>query len=183
MADLYSVGEVSGASYGFALNSDGYYESQNKGVNSSAALCVVTFNMPTSGTVYFDCINYAEANYDYGILGNIDGTLSTSYTADSTYYHRFYGKSMSTVQTVSYTMESGTHTIYVKFRKDSSVSSNNDSLQFQVRVELDAPPLMLKVDGAWTQVQAVYKKVSGSWIEQSDVSGLFDTNAKYKKMN
>ena len=41
----------------------------------------------------------------------------------------------------------------------------------------------LKIDGAWTQVQAVYKKVSGSWVEQSDVSGLFDTNAKYKKMN
>lgn len=131
----WAVEEVSGASYGFVLNSEGYYESNNKGRANSAALCKVVFNLPKAATVKFQCINYAESNYDYGILGNVDSTLSTSYSADSSYKHSFKGKQMSTVQEVSYDMEAGEHFMYVKYRKDSSVDSNNDSLQFKVVID------------------------------------------------
>lgn len=131
----WAVEEVSGASYGFALNGEGYYESNNKGRANSAALCKVVFNLPKAATVTFQCINYAESNYDYGILGNVDSTLSTSYLADSSYKHSFKGKKMSTVQEVSYQMEAGEHFVYVKYRKDSSVDSNNDSLQFKVVID------------------------------------------------
>ena len=40
-SSTYTVSAVSGASYGFALNSSGYYESQNKAISSSAALIVL----------------------------------------------------------------------------------------------------------------------------------------------
>lgn len=131
----WAVEEVSGAIYGFALNGEGYYESNNKSCGNSAALCKVVFNLPKAATVTFQCINYAESDYDYGILGNVDSTLSTSYSEDSSYKHSFKGKQMPTVQEVSYQMEAGEHFVYVKYRKDSSVNRHNDSLQFKVVID------------------------------------------------
>jgi hypothetical protein len=128
----YTVSAVSGASYGFALNSNGYYESKNKGQDSTSALCRVNFVIPQACTVKFSCINYAESNYDYGLLSDVDVKFSTSSSADSSYYHSFKGSSSSSVQTVTYSMPSGNHTIDVKFVKDGSQSSNNDTLQFKI---------------------------------------------------
>lgn len=131
----YTVEAVSGASYGFALNSSGYYESGNKGKHSTAAVCKVVFNMATAATVTISVINYAESRYDYGLLSNIDTTLTTSEAADSSGVH-WNGRSnnSSSVQTVSYDVPEGEHFIYIKFRKDNSASSNNDSLQFKVNM-------------------------------------------------
>lgn len=39
----------------------------------------------------------------------------------------------------------------------------------------------LKTDGTWTEVQSVYKKVNGLWVEQADVGAVFDTTKKYIK--
>lgn len=135
--NTYSVSTVSGASYGFDLNSNDYYESNNKAKANSAAVCRVTFNLESDCNITFSYINYAEATYDYGIFGRIDTALSTSYTADSNSYlacnTSAYNK--STVQTLTYQMSAGTHYIDVKFRKDSSTNSYNDSLQFKVAIE------------------------------------------------
>jgi hypothetical protein len=129
----WSVETVSGASYGFALNSSNYYESQNQGKASTAAVCKVVFNMVAAGTATFSCINYAESNYDFGILGTLDATLGTTYTEDSSNVQKsFKGSSSSSIQTVTYTVPAGEHYVYVKYRKDGSVDSNNDSLQFTV---------------------------------------------------
>ena len=132
---VYTVDAVSGAIYGFTLNSDGYYESQNKGVNNSYALCRVNITNPLNKKVYFDCINYAESNYDFGILGNVNQALTMSNAVDSSYKKSFKGLSSANVQTVEYDDATGDCFIDVKFRKDSSGNSNNDSLQFKVRVE------------------------------------------------
>lgn len=124
-----------GASYGFIKNSStGYYISQNKGYSSSYALCKVILKAPVAMKVDFNCINYAEANYDYGILSNLNTTLGLSSSADSSssIYKSFKGSSMSTVQTVTYDVPAGEHFIYVKFIKDGSTNNNNDTLQFTV---------------------------------------------------
>jgi hypothetical protein len=128
---------VNGATHGFLLNDDGYYESQNAGVASSYSVCKVSFYTDGTYNVYLDCINYAESKYDYGILSNIDTTLTLSYSADTTnVFKSFKGLSSSAVQTVDYGYpDAGDHFIYVKYRKDSSGNSNNDSLQFKVRME------------------------------------------------
>lgn len=131
----YTVDVISGASYGFSLNSSGYYESGNKGVNSSYAICRVNFKIPTATTVYFDCINYAESNYDYGIIGNIDTDLALSSSADSSYAHSFKGLQSASIQTVSMSMSAGTHYVDVKFIKDTSVNKDNDTLQFTIRFD------------------------------------------------
>ena len=135
----WSVSDISGATYKFALNSNGYYESNNKGVNNSAAVCRVKIHAAKACTVTFKCINYAESNYDYGLLGVIDKEQSTGYSDTSTNVQKsFKGSSTASVQTYEYTnVAKGDHFIDVKYRKDSSQSSNNDSLQFTVEITED----------------------------------------------
>lgn len=126
---------VSGASYGFELNSStGYYVSNNDGQNSSAAVCRVNFELETSCLVTISYINYAEATYDYGIFGAIDTALGTTYSADSGAYYTCNSSSDNTsdVKTLTYTISSGSHFIDIKYRKDTSTSSNNDSLQWKI---------------------------------------------------
>ena len=135
--NTYSVATASGASYGFNLNSStGYYVSTNTGQSNSAAVARVSFNLETACTITFTYINYAEATYDYGIFGNIDTALSTTYTSDSNAYLvcSTSAYNVSTPQTVTYTMSAGTHYIDVKYRKDQATNSNNDNLQFKVDI-------------------------------------------------
>lgn len=132
----YTVSDISGASYGFKLNSNGYYESQNKGIDSSYAICRVDFH--GTNKIIFDCINYAESNYDFGILSNIDSTLSLSSGEDSStaVFKSFKGQQSPDIVSVVYEgIDSQDHFIYVKYKKDSSADKNYDSLQFKIRFE------------------------------------------------
>lgn len=130
----YTVKTASGAAYGFELNSNKYYESKNRGVPSSAAVCVLTIVAKGSFNVSLDCISYGENNYDYGIISKKNKTLSVSNTADSTNVLKsFRGLSSANVQTVSLgTVADETATWYIKYIKDGSADSNNDTLQFKV---------------------------------------------------
>lgn len=132
-----TVTAVSGATYGFAKNSSGYWESQNAGQSSSYAICKVTITTPGGYAMYVDCINGGESIYDFGILSMIGSTLSLSNSADSTGVMRsFSGATSTDIQTVSYgTLASGTHFFYAKYLKDGSVNNAPDSLQFKVRFE------------------------------------------------
>lgn len=208
--ESYSVANVT-TTYGFALNGSGYYESNNQGHSSTCALARISFHMPVSGTVTFSVINYAESTYDYGLLSNIDTQLSTSASADSSnVYWSGQNNNSSSVQTVTYQMSAGDHTIDAKYFKDNYTDSNNDSLQFKVAITLDETPtydtywyydlsdivadhvivvttsgasdkLYVKQNGAWTEVTKAYKKVNGSWVEQSDLTQVFDANTNYVK--
>lgn len=132
----YEVVPIEEATYGFTLNDDGYYESQNKGVGNSYAICRVNIHNPIGRIMYLDCINYAEANYDYGIIGKKDTQLARSNADDGTNaFYSFKGKSSASVQTVAHDGVSGDCFIEIKFRKDSSGDNNNDSLQFKIRFE------------------------------------------------
>lgn len=207
----YSVNTAQGASYGFDVNSNGYYESKNKAKATTAAVCIVSMDLPVSCTVTFSLINYAESTYDYGLLGNIDKTLTNSASADtSNVYWNGKNNNSSSVQTVTYTVPSGEHFIYVKYFKDSYTDSNNDTLQFKVAIEPNeaytaatyyeykiesvnenhtivatvsesGEQLLLKVDGSWRNVLKVYKKIDGKWVEQHNISEAFDESVNYVK--
>ena len=131
----YSVSSVDGVSYGFALNSDGYYESNNQGVKNSAALCKIVFNLSAEKQVTIDAITYGESDCDYGLLGAVDQVLTTTNTADSGVFWNGEGKSSADPYQVTYTIPAGEHFVYAKYIKDSSVDSNKDSLQFKVNLE------------------------------------------------
>ena len=139
-----TIATASGASYGFTLNnSTGYYTSANKGVDKSAAICRVTFDLPVRCLITIQFINYAEATYDFGVFGNIDVPLSTNYypagssgaTISETSYKLACNTSTynkSTAQTLTYEIESGEHFIDIKYSKDDATASNNDTLQWKI---------------------------------------------------
>ena len=137
--------QVSGASYGFNLNSStGYYVSTNNGVAKSASVARVNFNFESSCLVTFTYINYAEANYDYGMWGKLDTSVATdgltansstqtSSPSDSTSnYQLAMCSNSSSTQTITYNVPAGQHYIDVKYGKDDATDSNNDSLQWKI---------------------------------------------------
>lgn len=136
-AASYTVEPIENTNYTFTLNSNNYYESNNKGENNSFAICKVNIDALIPCTMIVDCINFAENNFDYGILSLLDTELTLSSTADSQSNCAmiFKGKSMGTIQSVVYTIPAGKHFIYVKFIKDVSQHTDNDSLQFSIRFE------------------------------------------------
>lgn len=130
----YVVHTPSGASYGFALNANGFYESTNNGVSNSASVAQVDFYTDGTKKMLVECINYAESNYDFGILSNIGTSLTLTSTEDTTNVKKsFKGSQSASIQTVDYgTVAAGNRSFYIKYRKDSSADHNNDSLQFRI---------------------------------------------------
>ena len=135
--------KVSGASYGFNLNSStGYYVSTNGGVAKSASVARINMNFESDCLVTIQYINYAEADYDYGMFGNLDTTVATdgltassgsSSPSDSTSHYKIAKCSnSSSAQTVTYQVPMGEHYIDVKYGKDDASNANNDSLQWKI---------------------------------------------------
>lgn len=148
----YSVATASGASYGFPLNSStGYYTSANKGVANSAAVAKVTLTVtgaPMDVTISYIC--YGENNYDFGLISTLNNTLTTDYSIDSSNVAKnMKGESSSDVKTFTFSnVPVGTSTFYIKYRKDSSTNSNNDTLQFKcsAKIDLEINPIITNVD-------------------------------------
>lgn len=133
----YVVENVEGAKYNFTLNEDGYYESGNKGVAGSAALCKITVNMSGWDSLSIECINSGETRCDYGVLSIVNSTgLSPNNTTDAAdqIYHSFSSASdITTTKEIEYgVLTPGTYIIYAKYRKDFGIDKGNDSLQFKV---------------------------------------------------
>lgn len=134
--------QVSGASYGFELNNNDYYESTNNGVNKSASVARINFHMKTRCLVTIEYINYAEDNYDYGMFGKIDTAVATdgltassgsSSPSDSiSNYQLAMASNSSSAQTITYTIEKGEHFVDIKYGKDDATDDNNDSLQWKI---------------------------------------------------
>lgn len=131
-ASTYTVENISGITYGFELNDAGYYESTNKGVQSSFAYCKINISNMMGYPVYIDCISYGENNYDYGLLSAVNADLSKDINT-GTYLHSMKGLSSPNVNTYEYLDAIGDCYITVKYRKDGSGDNNKDTLQFKVR--------------------------------------------------
>lgn len=143
-ANTYTVTtQVQGASYGFTLNtSTGYYVSTNDGVSKSASVARLNMDFESDCLVTIQYINYAEADYDYGMFGKLDTAVATdgltaysggSSPSDSTSNYQLAKCSNSTSpQTISYTVPAGEHFIDIKYGKDDASDSGNDNLQWKV---------------------------------------------------
>ena len=131
----YSWNVVSTGTYPFELNTNGYYESTNKGHNSSYSYA--TLNYEGFNELVLECINSGERNYDYGIISQPDVQLSESISDDgatgsTNVFHNFKGQSSTNPVQLTIPSDGGSHFITIKFRKDSSGNEGNDSLQFKV---------------------------------------------------
>ena len=126
---------VSEGRYPFQLNTNNYYESTNKGKGNSYSYA--TLNYSGFENLVLECINSGESNYDYGIISQPDVELSKSTTDDGAtgstkVFKNFKGQSSTNPVQIVIPSDEGSHFITIKFRKDSSGDSNNDSLQFRV---------------------------------------------------
>ena len=99
-------------------------------------------NFESDCLVTIQYINYAEANYDYGMFGKLDTTVATdgltaqsgsSSPSDSTSnYQLVMASNSASAQTISYNVPSGQHYIDIKYGKDDASNDNNDTLQWKV---------------------------------------------------
>ena len=126
---------VSTGTYPFELNTNGYYESTNKGHDNSYSYA--TLNYQGFDELVLECINSGESNYDYGIISQPDVLLSESIeddgaTGSAKVFKNFKGESSTNLVQITIPSDGESHFITIKFRKDSSTSSGNDSLQFKV---------------------------------------------------
>ena len=131
----FSWNVVSTGTYPFELNTNGYYESTNKGKSSSYSYA--TLNYSGFDELVLECINSGESNYDYGIISQPDVQLSESTkddgaTGSTKVFHNFKGESSTNPVEITIPSDGGSHFITIKFRKDGSGNGGNDSLQFMV---------------------------------------------------
>lgn len=129
--ESWTVEAVSGAQYGFKQVSGNptYWESNNKGVHSSYALCKLVIQNPQGKNVTLHYWNNAESGYDYSCISARNTSLSLSTTID--------GKSTFSNTSGYSTYSLGTSKdgwYHIKYRKDGSANSGNDSLRFYVTI-------------------------------------------------
>ena len=110
---------------------DGVYESfSNKGVNNSAAICIITIKGYENFKLYVR--SNAESIYDYVVVSNLDyiltsGTTSGAKVKMTTSSNQQSGTAIGNYTLVEFSgIDSGIHTIQVMYRKDSSGAIGTD---------------------------------------------------------
>lgn len=197
-AESYTVETV--GSYGFELNSSGYYVNENKGISKTAAVSRVNISVPVAATVTFTFINYSEEGYDFGVFGEVDTALNHNYYSAGSYgadisdseYRLACNTSTynnTSTHTLEYEVSAGEHFIDVKYSKDDASDANSDTLQFKVAITLDesySPTPYYAYDisniqanheivvTSGSETNKLFVKLSGSWVE---------VNKAYKKVN
>ena len=121
--------------YPFQLNTNGYYESTNKGQGNSYSYA--TLNYEGFDELVLECINFGESGGDYGIISQPDVLLSESTTDDGAtgstkVFHNFKSEHSANPVQLTISSDEGSHFITIKFIKDLYLDYNNDSLQFKV---------------------------------------------------
>ena len=117
-----------GASYGFVYNSNGYLRPTNKGYNNSFAYGKIVFDVAEECDIKLGWYQSTEVCCDYGVVSQIDQTLSLSTSVDSG--NIWQGNNKSGSGTITYTkVPAGEHFITFKYRKDGSVNSGSDEFR------------------------------------------------------
>lgn len=117
-----------GASYGFVYSSNGYLVPQNKGRNNSYAYGKIIFDVAEECDIKLGWYQSSETCCDYGVVSQIDQTLSLSTSVDSG--NKWQGNGKSGSGTITFTkVPAGEHFITFKYRKDGSVNSGSDEFR------------------------------------------------------
>ena len=120
----YSVEIPTDVTYGFDYDGE-YYVSTNKGIDNSFSYCILHFN--GYGTLKIETVQNSESGYDYGLLSYLDSYMSKSNSIGDQLYQIPNG-----TNTYEYTTDGGEHFITIKYRKDGSVSSGDDTMKFRI---------------------------------------------------
>ena len=112
---------------------DGVYRSSSSyNVNSGVSIMYITLTGCSTFKLYIR--SYAESNYDYVMVSQLDKTITGSSSYSDTTLVKAHtrgnqqsGTALSSYTLVEYTgISSGSHTITIVYRKDGSVNSGDD---------------------------------------------------------
>lgn len=117
------------SNYGFKLESDGYYKSQNFGIKESYALSQVQLDMVKSSKIYIHVRVDCESS-DAIFFSKLDTPFTASAVYENGTQARLYGKDYFT--TVEYYVPAGKHTIDIKYRKDANGDEGKDQAEFRI---------------------------------------------------
>lgn len=188
---IKSVTNPSTSAYTFVDTGEGYYESNNKAKASTYAYAKIVFEVEEDLTdLQLKYVNSGESNYDYGTISKIDTDLGMSTSDDSsTLYAGFFkGASSTDTKTLSLgAVTAGEHYITIKYRKDGSGDTNNDSLRLMMTVvesttDFLPPEIMVTVGGKET-TDYTYNAFTGAFSIKADNKVAVTINSvKYKTL-
>lgn len=127
----WTVEDVSGSAYGFVKNTgNNVWISQNKGYNNTAANAKIIFNNPAGQQVILRYRCYAETSFDFGLISPLNTVMGVGY-ADTV-----EGATRLTTDSGTFSEMYLTNALsgfyYIKYKKDSSDSQNEDNLRFEI---------------------------------------------------
>ena len=176
-----SLGIPSGATINSVSCSFTYEYNRNNSSSGYTASCQMYANTTAKGSstslvsaggtaVAKTTINLSVGSWTASELANARLYITATNNASSTHRYLYvYGATLTVVYQMAsavyiYTISNiaGDHAIVV------TSSGSVDTLYF-------------KSGGSWVTATKVYKKVSGSWVEQSDLTTVFDSNTNYLK--
>lgn len=177
IATLSNLGD-----YLFVLNQNGFFANNNakQNANNSYVLGRIYFKAKKAGTINLTYRCYAESTYDYGIFGQLDQQLSASYTDDGAtgstkVLYSCKGKQKNSYESITYNIETpGYHFFDVKYRKDSSTDSNDDTFEFKLESSDVISEINLKEE-AEKAIKAVQdnrgQQIDSTYIKGISISG------------
>ena len=128
----YSVTNDSPSPYGFNLESDGFYTSQNQGVGESYAYALIELNNTTSDivTIAIQCKVDSETLNDKGYLSYLNTRLDYEFWTSTNAILVADENNKTYIQ--EYTLDPGYNYITVKYGKDPFNDQGTDCFKFKV---------------------------------------------------
>lgn len=121
--------------YPFEINENGYWQNTNQNQHSTVSIGRFNFNIEeTNQKLIITYLQSSEANYDYGVIGNIDTALTQDVNASG--YISLKGQTITTPKEIIIeNIGIGQHFIDILYRKDNSANNGLDALQVKVGVD------------------------------------------------
>lgn len=153
---------------------DGWYsDAEGKNKVSSDITYVATITQNTTlyakGTLLYDVSVYGDENLNVSASLNRakSGTPITVTATPTSERYKFTGWFSNESRTTLVSIDNPyTFTLV----EDTVLYGSSDLSE----------TMYVKVDGVWSPCSKVYKKIDGKWVEQSTLSGLFETTKNYK---
>ena len=127
----WTVEDVSGSAYGFEKDgTSNVWISQNQGYDNTAANAKIVFNNPSGLQVVLRYRCYAETSFDFGLIAPLNTVMGVGYSDTVDGATRLTTSSATFTEMDLTTALSGFY--YIKYKKDSSDSANEDDLRFEI---------------------------------------------------
>ena len=148
----------------------------------------------------FECVRYTAGNDNtitvkkdnqYLYCDNANGLRMNSPTTLDRFWHYRNNKFWQFKSTASdgYSDASSEYKYYLTWNNGNATDSHVDTTSIEdsniplVYIFTEYTPssetLYLKQNNSWTAVTKTYKKINNSWVEQSDLSNVFDSGTNY----